>query len=86
MTRTWWFVWIVFMAIFVVPSLLYGWAYRGWGPPLPRTLQRRLGRLGSPVGAPAGFDDRLSWGWAGTLFWVGLLFGVALALRALWWP
>ncbi|MBK6689159.1 MAG: hypothetical protein IPG45_32120 [Deltaproteobacteria bacterium] len=86
MTNTWWFVWVVLTATFLIPSLLYGWLYRGWGPPLPRLIQRRLGRLGSPVGTPVEFDDRFSWGWAGTLFWFGALLGTGLALRALWWP
>jgi hypothetical protein len=34
-------LWIVGTFLFVVPTLGYGWGYRGWGPPYPRYIQRR---------------------------------------------
>ncbi len=28
----WWLVWMTFMLLCLVPSIGYGWGYRGWGP------------------------------------------------------
>jgi hypothetical protein len=32
MIGSWWFLWTVFLFLFLVPPIGYGWGYRGWGP------------------------------------------------------
>ena len=41
MMSSWWLIWMIFMFLFLIPPLGYGWGYRGWGPPYPRYVQRR---------------------------------------------
>ena len=72
MMSSWWILWMVFMFLFLVSPVSYGWGYRGWGPPYPRYIQRRRGLRASATGQAA--DPRhQSWGWGGDFVWVVLL-------------
>ncbi len=84
MTNSWWIVWFVFMALFLVTPAGYGWGYRGWGPPYPRYIQRRRGERAVDTSGPATFNHR-SWGWRGDLVWMVLLVGAFWAAMAFWW-
>src|SRR5277367_4650297 len=64
MLGTWWFFWLAFMFIFLLPPVGYGWGYRGWGPPYPRHIQRRRGEAAALTGGPNEFNPH-SWGWGG---------------------
>ena len=81
---SWWLMWMVFMLVFLVPPIGYGWGYRKWGPPYPRYIQRRRGREGAAAQDPAPFDHQ-AWGWGGDLLWAGLLIWLLWAGWALWW-
>ena len=81
----WWLFWTVLMFIFLVPSVGYGWGYRGWGPPYPTYIQRRRGlQAAAATSGPATFNHH-SWGWRGDLVWVVLLIGLVWAGAALLW-
>jgi hypothetical protein len=72
MMSSWWILWMVFMFLFLVSPVSYGWGYRGWGPPYPRYIQRRRALRATTIGQPA--DRRhQSWGWGGDFVWVVLL-------------
>lgn len=81
---SWWIVWFVFMALFLVTPMGYGWGYRGWGPPYPRYIQRRRGERAVRTGGPATFNHH-SWGWRGDLVWMVLLIGAFWATMAFCW-
>ena len=70
MMTSWWFLWIAFMFIFLLPPMGYGWGYRGWGPPYPRYIQRRR-----HAAAGASTFDHQSWGRGGDFVWMVLLLG-----------
>ena len=79
----WWFVWMAFMFFSVVPALVYGWGYRGWGPPYPSYVQRRYGRrAGIAVANPRHYA---AWGLGGDFVWLSLFVGTLWAGSALWW-
>ena len=84
MLSSWWLMWMLFMLLFVVPPVGYGWAYRGWGPPYPRYIQRWRGRQMDATGGSASFNHH-SWGWGGDFVWMVLLLGGVCAVWALWW-
>jgi hypothetical protein len=84
MMGSWWFIWMLVMLFLLVPSVGYGWGYRGWGPPFPRYVQRRRGQRAAATTSSAGFDHE-SWSWGGDLVWVVALFGLLWACSALWW-
>jgi len=54
------------MFLVLMPSLGYGWGYRGWGPPYPRYVQRRRAQRAAVGGGSASFDHQ-AWGWGGDL-------------------
>ncbi len=74
-----WWLWMVFLFLFIVPPLGYGWGYRGWGPPFPRYIQRRRGQRAVSNGGSLA-SDHLAWGWGGDLVWAALLVGVLWAV------
>jgi hypothetical protein len=78
----WWILWMVFMFLFLVSPVTYGWGYRGWGPPYPRYVQRRRGLRTSTAGQPADLRHQ-SWGWGGDFVWVVLLVAGGWALAGL---
>jgi hypothetical protein len=82
MTSTFWLVWMAFMFLFVVTPVGYGWSYRGWGPPLPRYVQRRRAARAilTNVAAPSRYE---AWGRRGDLVWVVLLIAGGWALAGL---
>jgi hypothetical protein len=80
MIGEWWLLWMSVMFVLLVPSVIYGWGFRRWGPPLPRYFQRRRA---ADMSGPTGFDHR-SWGWAGDFVWVVALIGVFWAGAVIW--
>jgi hypothetical protein len=79
---SWWILWMVFMFLFLVSPVSYGWGYRGWGPPYPRYIQRRRALRATTIAQPA--DRRhQSWGWGGDFVWVVLLLAVGWAFAGL---
>lgn len=84
MFGSWWFLWMAFMFIFLIPPIGYGWGYRGWGPPYPRYVQRRRGQAAIAAGGPSTFDHH-SWGWGGDFIWIILFIGVLWAISGYWW-
>ncbi len=76
---SWWLVWIVFMFLFLVSPIGYGWGYRKWGPPYPRFVQQRRATAQS-----AAYDHR-AWGWRADLLWLVFVIGLFWAAAALWW-
>ena len=72
---SWWWMWLAFMFLFVVPPLGYGWGYRGWGPPLPRYVQRRRGAQAVVTGRSS-LVEHQAWGWGGDFVWAAALLGV----------
>ena len=83
MLGTWWLLWMVFIFIFLVPPIGYGWGYRKWGPPYPRYIQRRRA-LRAAAGGSTAFDHH-AWGWGGDFVWTVLLIGVFWFAIALLW-
>lgn len=43
-----WWAWFAIVVFLVLLPLSYGWGYRGWGPPYPRSYTSRWGAR--PVG------------------------------------
>jgi hypothetical protein len=84
MISTSWILWMVFMFLFLVPPMGYGWGYRKWGPPYPRYVQRRRGVRAATVGGFAAFNHQ-AWGWRGDFVWLVLFVGVLWAAMTLWW-
>ena len=69
----WIWIWMLFMLFAFVLPLVYGWAFRGWGPPIPRGSGSPRPH-GDPVGASG-------WGWIASAIWAALMLGlVALAV------
>ena len=70
------------MFLLLVPPMGYGWGYRGWGPPYPRYIQRRLGQRAAAAGTSVQFNHH-AWGWGGDVVWavfiVGMLWAIFLA-------
>lgn len=84
MIGSWWLLWMLFMFVFLVPSIGYGWGYRGWGPPYPRYIQRRRGQQATSIGGSDEFNH-LSWGVGGDFVWAVVFIGIFWASAALWW-
>ena len=82
MMGSWWLMWMVFMFVFLVSPISYGWGYRGWGPPYPRHIQRRRGQRAALTG-PTSFNHH-SWGWGGDAVWFALAIGIFWAAM-FWW-
>lgn len=83
MTGSWWLLWLVFLLVFLVPSVGYGWGYRRWGPPYPTYIQRRRWQQANDLGGPTTYDHR-AWGFGGDFVWMVMFFGVFWAFAALW--
>ena len=81
---SWWFMWILFLFVFLVPPIGYGWGYRGWGPPYPRYIQRRRGQRALAADGTAPFNHH-SWGWGGDVVWATILIALLWASFAFWW-
>jgi len=84
MMSSWWFLWVVFMFIFLVPPVGYGWGYRGWGAPYPSYIQRRRAEQAVASGSASQFNHQ-SWGWGGDVLWLILLVWMTWAISAFWW-
>ena len=84
MMISWWFLWMIFMLMFLVTPMGYGWGYRGWGPPYPRYLQRRRGERAALMNTSASFNHH-SWGWAGDAVWLAFAVAMFWAATAFWW-
>lgn len=77
-----WLLWMIVIFVFIVPPIGYGWGYRGWGPPLPRYVQRRRGH-NAQFGGKADFDHE-AWGWGGDFLWILAIAGVLWFFTSLW--
>lgn len=84
MPSSWWLWWTVFMFVFLVSPLSYGWSYRGWGPPSPRYIQRRRARNAVDSNQSATFDHQ-AWNWRGDAVWVMLFIATFWVCIGLWW-
>ena len=84
MMISWWFVWMIFMLMFLVAPVGYGWGYRGWGPPYPRYFQRRRGERAALTSPSASFNHH-SWSWGGDLVWLAFVVAMFWAATAFWW-
>jgi hypothetical protein len=82
MTSTFWLAWMAFMFLFVVTPVGYGWSYRGWGPPLPRYVQRRRAAHANltKVAVPTLHE---AWGRGGDFVWLVFFVGGGWALAGL---
>jgi hypothetical protein len=81
MLSPFWLLWLVFLLVFLITPVGYGWAYRGWGVPYPRYVQRRRAVLASTSGrSPLSHQ---AWGRAGDLIWVGLAIAMVWACFAI---
>jgi hypothetical protein len=80
MMSSWWFLWMIFMLMFLVPPVGYGWGYRGWGPPYPRYVQRRRGA--QAAASSASTFNHQSWG--GDFVWFVLFLGALWAVAGVW--
>ncbi len=81
---SWWFLWMLFMFMFLVTPIGYGWGYRGWGAPYPRYIQRRRGAQAVARGEPAAIHHQ--WGLGGDIVWVAVFIGFFWVVTALWSP
>ena len=63
-----WLLWMVFILLFLVSPIGYGWGYRKWGLPYPRYIQRRRGARAATVGE-TGVLSHQAWGWGGDFVW-----------------
>lgn len=82
MMGSWWTLWMVFVFVFLIFPVSYGWGYRGWGPPFPRHIQHRRGRRAALIG-PSSFDHH-AWSWGGDVVWLTLAIGILWAVM-FWW-
>ncbi len=80
---SWWLLWFVFVLVFFLSPVGYGWGYRRWGPPYPRYIQRRRGQRAAAMGGSASFDHH-AWGWGGDLVWMAFFIGLFWVVVALW--
>lgn len=74
MNNSLWYLWMAFMVVFLVSPVGYGWSYRGWGPPLPRYIQRRRAIRASYTDVAAAARHQ-AWGRGGDFVWVVMLIG-----------
>lgn len=61
-----WWAWFAIIVFLIFVPLTYGWGYRGWGPPYPRSYSRyrhrRADLTGSPPPPPPPAGDELERG------------------------
>ena len=84
MMGSWWILWMVFLCLFLLPPIGYGWGYRKWGPPYPRYIQRRRALRAAATGGSTTFDHH-AWGWGGDFVWMVLFIGVFWFGMAMMW-
>jgi len=84
MISTWWVLWMVFMFVFLVTPISYGWGYRGWGAPYPRYIQRRRTKRATANGEVM-TSNQLAWGLLGDLVWMVVIIAFVWAALAVWW-
>lgn len=78
-----WLIWLVFLFMFLVAPVGYGWGYRGWGAPYPRYVQQRRAHRAGSLGSSS-FNHQ-AWGRAGDLIWLGLIIAAVWACAAFLW-
>jgi hypothetical protein len=83
MIGPWWFLWMLFMVVFLVTPVGYGWGYRGWGPPYPRYIQGRRARR-AEAGGSVPYDHH-AWGAGGDFLWMVFVVGLCWVFVATWW-
>jgi len=84
MMGNWWLLWMLFMFLFFITPIGYGWGYRRWGAPYPTYIQRRRTRQ-SAIRGDIMTADHLAWGILGDMVWMVLVISMVWALLALWW-
>jgi hypothetical protein len=84
MIISWWWIWMMFILVFALSPIGYGWGYRRWGPPYPRYLQRRRGERAASGGQPV-LIDHYAWGRGGDFVWLMMIFAVCWFVVAFWW-
>lgn len=82
MMTSWW-VWMALFFVFVVSPIGYGWGYRGWGPPVPRYVQKKRGKRVPATGATV--VNHEAWGWAGDFVWVFAFICLGWAAMTIFW-
>ncbi len=80
----WWLMWILFLFVFLISPVGYGWGYRGWGAPYPRYVQRRRMQRATVIGGSEPYNHE-AWSWGGDLLWLLLMIWIFWALAAIWW-
>ena len=78
------FVWLMFMVVFLVMPISYGWGYRGWGMPYPSYIQQRRAQRRRSIGSSSSFDHR-AWGLGGDVMWIVVFVGLIWAFSPLHW-
>ncbi len=78
-----WWIWMICMLLILVPSVSYGWGYRGWGPPYPSYYQRRRAQQAG-LGGGTSFNHQ-SWGWYGDFVWVMFFMVIFWSFTISWW-
>ena len=73
----WWVWWVLFVIIFFLLPLGYGWGYRGWGP----WYRRRRRNPGSAATTPG---DETGWGCGGILLWIVLIIAIFWLVTSSW--
>ena len=79
-----WMLWMVFILLFLVSPIGYGWGYRKWRPPYPRYIQRRRGIRAATAGESSILIHQ-AWGWGGDFVWAMVFVGLLWAVVTLWW-
>lgn len=74
---------MVFMIVFILSPISYGWGYRRWGPPYPRYIQRRRSERATRDAGNVSFDHH-AWGWGGDFVWILLFLWIFWLGAALW--
>ncbi len=75
---------MLFMFMFLLTPIGYGWGYRGWGPPYPRYVQRR--RAAEALTRGESETPHHRWGWGGNFVWAAFFIVLLWVLTALWSP
>jgi uncharacterized membrane protein len=76
MMNPFWLVWLVFLFMFLVAPVGYGWGYRGWGAPYPRYMQQRRAQRAGALGSS--FNHH-AWGRSGDFIWLGIIVAILWA-------
>ena len=84
MVISWWWLWIVFIVLFALMPIGYGWGYRGWGAPYPRFYQRRRHARYANDTSRAGFNHH-AWGWGGDFIWLMVMVAIIWFFAGFWW-